>query len=108
MKTIKSILIISACGIILSGCGNASSEKDKEKTSVDKKEATIELTAEQFKTAGIELGTIEQKNLESVVKASGYLSVPPQSKANVSRNVLSILVIVVVLDWQCSEGAVEC
>lgn len=98
MKTIKSILIISVCGIILSGCGNASSEKDKEKTSVDKKEATIELTAEQFKTAGIELGTIEQKNLESVVKASGYLSVPPQSKANVSTFIGAIVKNIFVLE----------
>ncbi|WP_051312944.1 efflux RND transporter periplasmic adaptor subunit [Sporocytophaga myxococcoides] len=44
----------------------------------------VELSRDQFTTADIQLGSFDKKNLKSVVKANGYLEVPPQRKAFVS------------------------
>ncbi|GAL85182.1 RND family efflux transporter MFP subunit [Sporocytophaga myxococcoides] len=44
----------------------------------------IELSEDQFITAGIELGSFERKKLKSVIKSNGYLEVPPQKRAFVS------------------------
>jgi membrane fusion protein, heavy metal efflux system len=42
------------------------------------------LTDEQMKSIGVELGTIEQKQLTASVKANGVLKVPNQNKASVN------------------------
>jgi RND family efflux transporter MFP subunit len=44
----------------------------------------VRVTKEQFKATDVQLGTIEKKNLASVLKATGYLNVPPQSKASIT------------------------
>ena len=44
----------------------------------------VSLTQEQIKTAAIELGKIELKNLKSAIRASGMLIVPNQNKAFVT------------------------
>ncbi|MCX2450284.1 efflux RND transporter periplasmic adaptor subunit [Pedobacter sp. PLR] len=69
---------------------NGSKEKpaEKEATEVHEEEAEhsdeIELTEQQMKAVGIEIGTIQEKNLTAVVKASGQLAVPPQNEAKVN------------------------
>lgn len=45
---------------------------------------SVELTDAQIKTAGVELGTIQMRNISSVVKANGMLTVPPQNLVSVS------------------------
>ena len=45
---------------------------------------TVTFTADQHKLAGIELGTVEQRNLSAVVKLSGVIDVEPSSAAVVS------------------------
>jgi len=47
-------------------------------------EGALELTPEQIEAIGIEFGTVELKNLSDVIKASGTLTVPPQSRADVN------------------------
>ncbi|MGV3762084.1 efflux RND transporter periplasmic adaptor subunit [Parapedobacter sp.] len=42
----------------------------------------VTLTHEQLKTVGIEIGTIEQKQLSATMKANGFLRVPNNNKAN--------------------------
>lgn len=44
----------------------------------------VSLTEAQMKAIGIELGEIEQKELQNVIKANGFLKVPNQSKAQVT------------------------
>ncbi len=44
----------------------------------------VHITKEQYKAMDVQLGTIEKKNLANVLKATGYLSVPPQSKASIT------------------------
>lgn len=51
----------------------------------------LELTPEQMKAVGIQLGNVEQKNLSTVVRASGQLEVPPQNKADVTALVGGII-----------------
>ena len=80
--------------IFLSACGNSKTKvvTAESKTDTTKKEEGIaEVTAEQMKAVAIETGVIEQKNLTSVVKASGQLTVPPQNKAVVNALVGGVI-----------------
>lgn len=95
MKT-KTLYII-ICGFIIAGC-SSKTEDNGAATVVKQAENSIELTAEQLKTVGIELGKIEQKNLHSVVKASGYLEVPPQNKASVSTFIGAVIKSISVVE----------
>lgn len=45
---------------------------------------TVSLTAVQYRTAGIVLGAVEQKQISGTFKASGVLDVPPQQQVSVS------------------------
>jgi cobalt-zinc-cadmium efflux system membrane fusion protein len=71
--------------IVLFSCGTKSNTTTKEKEREDKgKDSIVMLSQTQMKAVGIEIGSVEQKNLTSVVKASGQLAVPPQNKAEVN------------------------
>ncbi len=91
---------------ILTSCGSSKSEKvtEKKNTSTDTTEQKsadqAELTAKQMKAVDIQLGTIEQKNLTSVVKASGQLTVPPESKALVNALVGGVIRKINVVEGQ--------
>lgn len=92
----NKIIYVLLCGVMLTACNSKKEAPDKE----EKKSSsnTIILTAEQFKAAGIELGSAEQKNLHGVVKATGYLAVPPQNKANVSSFIGGIVKSISVVE----------
>ncbi len=73
----------------LSGCRHtqdAGSEENVPEQHVDHTVAgnTVELSPQQYKAIGIELGSVEQKNLSATLKTTGFLKVPPQNKANIS------------------------
>ncbi|MBF4491309.1 efflux RND transporter periplasmic adaptor subunit [Flavobacterium sp. MR2016-29] len=60
-------------------------EKKAEETHEEEKSQTeVSLTTAQYKTVGIETGFIEERNLNKVIKANGYTTVPPQNSAEVS------------------------
>lgn len=85
--------------LFFSSCSNNSSDsagQEKQPEVQDKK--IVELSQEQFIAVGIEVGTIMQKNLRSVVKASGYLNVPPQNQASVSTFMGAIVKSISVLE----------
>lgn len=50
----------------------------------DENENQVSLTQKQMETIGVELGEIEQKELQNVIRANGLLKVPNQSKAQVT------------------------
>lgn len=87
MKNIKSkfkILIVLNTFVLLlfTSCGEKKTEEaahEEEKT-----EGEVSLTATQFKTVGIETGSVENRNLNLVIKANGTTTVPPQNMANIS------------------------
>lgn len=58
--------------------GEASEEGHEEESGM------VELTSEQYQTAGIVTGSLEQRNLSNLLKVNGLLDVPPQSMASVS------------------------
>lgn len=81
----KYILIIA---VILTACGDNKNEKPAEAATehADEHENTnsTTLTQEQIKSIGIEIGTIENKQLTASLKANGKLQVPNQNKASVN------------------------
>jgi len=94
MKKIISILTIIT---LIASCNGKKTEAVKEEEHHEETEENIVgLTEEQMKTAGIEMGTIELKNLQSSIKANGMLSVPNQNKAfitSVNNGVIRTLLI---------------
>jgi len=86
MKPIQSSIFISSllCILLLFSCGEANNEETVEEEHHQEEENTIELTEKQFRTAGIELGTIESKQISGTIKVNGQLDVPPQQKVSVS------------------------
>lgn len=44
----------------------------------------VAISQKQYKAINIQLGSFEKKNLADVLKATGFLSVPPQSKATIT------------------------
>jgi cobalt-zinc-cadmium efflux system membrane fusion protein len=109
INTLTAFLFL-AMMISHSSCGNSKTkvEETETKTDITKKEEGIaEVTPEQMKAVGIEVGSIEQQNLTSVVKASGQLTVPPQNKAVVNALVGGVIRrINVVEGQQVSKGQV--
>ncbi len=94
MKRLFSILTIMA---LITSCGSKKTEAVKEEEHKEEAPANeVSITDLQMKTAGIELGTIELKNLKTSIKANGMLSVPNQNKAfitSVNSGVIRTLLI---------------
>ncbi len=100
----SAVLFFLAAIFNLASCGSSGNKKvtDAEtKTDTTKKEAGIaEVTPEQMKAVGIDTGVIEQRNLTSVVKANGQLTVPPQNKAVVNALVGGVIRKINVIEGQ--------
>lgn len=105
-KRIKSILN-ALCSIRTLGLVLATSlvftfgsckEKKEEVHEEEKSQTEVVLTASQFKTVGIETGTIENRNLNKVIKASGYTTVPPQNSAEVATLIGGTVKDILVLE----------
>jgi len=78
--------IVILLSLILLNCGKPEkSEETKEKTeehSEHENSDFAELTQDQMNAVGITLGQIEMKELTSIIKANGALSVPNNNKAS--------------------------
>lgn len=110
---ILSILTASFLSLVLVSCGG-SNEKQPEQAEAkapakeeEEHGGELELSEAQLKAVGIEIGKIEQKNLNAVIKASGQLAVPPQNKAEVNVLMGGIVRKINVLEGQSvSKGQV--
>ncbi len=86
------ITTLFAFTVLLNSCGNkntaAAEKKETAEAGHDEHEEenpnVAELTQEQIKSIGIELGIIEEKQLTASVKVNGVLKVPNQNKASVN------------------------
>jgi len=86
MKTIKLYTLVYSC-FLLSCTGQKSTAPIAEEDHHMNEHTTSNttwLSDEQIKSIGIELGRIEDKQLNETLKASGKLKVPNQYKANVN------------------------
>ena len=81
--------------LIVTSCGEKKTEESHEE---EKSETEVALTEAQFKTIGIETGSIEMKNLNTVIKANGYTAVPPQNMANISTLIGGVVKDIYVLE----------
>lgn len=80
---LTSILITFLLSVWMFSCDNNTSEETAEEHHED--EANVaELTAEQIRIAGIELGSIEEKQISGTIKVNGVLDVPPQQLVSIS------------------------
>ena len=77
-----NLSILFSILFVLFSCGEKKTEESGHEE--EKSENQVALTAAQFKTVGVEIGTIENRNLNLVIKANGYTTVPPQNMANIS------------------------
>ena len=90
-----NLLFLSSCFFFLTSCGE---KKTEETQAAEKSETEVALTEVQFKTIGIETGSIEMKNLNTVIKANGYTAVPPQNMANLSTLIGGVVKDIYVLE----------
>jgi cobalt-zinc-cadmium efflux system membrane fusion protein len=80
-------LLLSAFLLLLTAChispeaGNTEEHHGKHDNT-----STVVLTAEQMKSIGIELGTLEKKQLTASLKANGILKVPNQNRASATAS----------------------
>lgn len=84
-KILSSLVILTAATIWLSSCSSKGSAETApaEKTKTEEADM-VDLSEEQFKTVNIQYGAIEEKNLSSVIRASGEIEAPPQQLVTVS------------------------
>ncbi|KLT69830.1 efflux RND transporter periplasmic adaptor subunit [Flavobacterium sp. ABG] len=67
--------------LLLTSCNEKKTEEVQED---EKLENEVMLTAAQFKTVGIQFGMVENRNLNTIIKANGYTTVPPQNSAKIA------------------------
>lgn len=93
----KYITLIFAVSVLLTGCKKESEATEtKEATEVEKPDEhedpnVAHFTEEQIKTVGIQMGSIESKQLSNTIKVSGMLTVPNQNKAFVTPSYSGIV-----------------
>ncbi len=81
--SLRALRFVFACLAVISI--TSCNEKKTEEPQEEEKETTeVALTASQYKTVGIETGIVEDRNLNKIIKANGYTTVPPQNSAEVS------------------------
>ncbi|HSD09179.1 efflux RND transporter periplasmic adaptor subunit [Flavobacterium sp.] len=83
MKSSYKIIPFLFAALFLLSCGNKAKEEtvtEEPKTDVN----TVEITPEQYQTAAIQIGTIEEKALSGTTKVNGMLDVPPQNLVSIS------------------------
>ena len=89
MKKFLIIAIILSGFVFLISCGSKETKEVTKTEETPKEEEHTKpgeavLTAEQMKTIGIELGSIEEKQLTASLKTNGVLKVPNQNKASIN------------------------
>ncbi|MET4080230.1 cobalt-zinc-cadmium efflux system membrane fusion protein [Pedobacter sp. UYP30] len=83
MKIIYTILITCLFCVGLAACDSKKTAHKEESAEVESPNE-VQLTPEQYKTAGISLGKISLKVLSGTIKVNGSLDLPPQSKVSIS------------------------
>ncbi|RYY81917.1 MAG: efflux RND transporter periplasmic adaptor subunit [Chitinophagaceae bacterium] len=82
----KNYVFAIITGLFLCGCGGkqATPAKEEEEHHEEALSNFVSLTEAQMKMAGVQLGTIDLKNLTTSISANGMLTVPNQNKAFVT------------------------
>jgi len=96
LVSVKStILIVFIALFLTTSCQDKKAEESHEE---EKSENEVALTESQFKTVGIETGSVENRNLNKIIKANGYTTVPPQNSAEVATLIGGTVKDILVLE----------
>jgi cobalt-zinc-cadmium efflux system membrane fusion protein len=102
-KIKTTFLLLASCFLLLvsnflflTSCGEKKTEETDHEE--EKSENEVALTALQFRTVGVETGSVENRNLNLVIKANGYTTVPPQNMANISTLIGGTVKDILVLE----------
>lgn len=79
----KLFIAIISISIFLLSCESKQVKKENPQVNQNHKDI-VELTPQQFKNAGIELGKLEKRSLLYTIKLNGQIDVPPQNMASIS------------------------
>lgn len=90
-----SLFLLLSSFFLFASCGE---KKTEEEHTEEQSETEVTLTEKQAQTIGIETGSIEMKNLNTIIKANGYTAVPPQNRADVSTLIGGIVKDIFVLE----------
>jgi cobalt-zinc-cadmium efflux system membrane fusion protein len=84
-KLFSSLTIFLFAIVLFSSCSSKGNNAEASTEQPQKEEAgMVDLSKEQFRTANIQYGIVEEKNLSSVIRASGQIEAPPQQLVTVS------------------------
>jgi cobalt-zinc-cadmium efflux system membrane fusion protein len=80
--TLKKYILYTLAIPVLVACGKKTEEESTTKETENP--AGVELTSEQFKVAGLQLGKISRRDISNVIAVNGTIDVPPQNLVSVS------------------------
>lgn len=80
---IRMYFFVALAGLSFLGCKNNAGNSESEEVEV-LPENIVEMNDEQYKMAGIVLGTAEDRFMGTTVKANGVVDVPPQNLVTIS------------------------
>lgn len=85
-KSVHSIIFPVVLSVtFLTSCMSKKETEEKPIEEITKPDKTeVSVSREQYETIKIQLGSIEHKNLSSILKSTGFLKVPPQNKASLT------------------------
>jgi len=84
-KLSKIIVIIGLPLLFLTSCGDSERKTmETNNTEIEASEGLVKLTEDQFQSAGMALGSLEEKQFPVIVPANGMIDVPPENKAVVN------------------------
>lgn len=85
MKNKIAILALLFTGFLIQSCGESTEKETGHEEHEDHgSEGTVSLNALQMKTLGLEIMTIEKRNMSQEILVNGTLELPPQEKADIS------------------------
>jgi membrane fusion protein, heavy metal efflux system len=79
MKNIFIILLLNV--ILFSSCGNKTEETNSTQETI---ETSVVLTDAQYKSANIQIGKLERREISTTLQLNGKIDVPPQNMVSVS------------------------
>ena len=94
----KILYSIIALSILTVSCKNEVKPAEEEKESHE--ENVVELTDQQLKTIGVNLGHVEQRQLSGTLNATGTLKLSPQDRAEVTSLVAGVTKRILVKEGQ--------
>jgi len=100
MNNIKHKIVVFSliCFLFLLASCNDKKVETEEHTEEEENKTEVALTVAQFKTVGIVTGSLENRNLNTIIKANGYTAVPPQNMANISTLISGVVKDIYVLE----------